>query len=179
LYLSTQTINYEEMSKTFKSKYRPKNPEKYLVPSNIDNIVCRSSWERMICIWCDKNDEVEAWASEEAVVQYISPVDRKPHRYFIDFAIRFKNGKKLLIEVKPFYQTQKPENTKGKKQKTFINEVKTHAINNAKWTAAKKFAEDNGAEFVIWTENELEKLGLKPKMTKAFAYKKIGQFKKK
>ena len=50
-------------------------------------------------------------------IPYVSPVDRRVHRYFPDFIIQVRertgNIKKYVIEVKPFKQTQPPQ--KGKK----------------------------------------------------------------
>ena len=81
------------MSESIKSRYRPSNPQKY--KGNPNNIVCRSSWERKFCSWCDKNDSIIEWASEEFFIPYVSPVDNRVHRYFPDFFIEVKktNGR--------------------------------------------------------------------------------------
>ena len=55
-------------------------------------------------VWCDKNENVLEWGSEEIIIPYISPVDNRAHRYFPDFYVRArtKTGKtqKFIIEVK-------------------------------------------------------------------------------
>ena len=137
-------------------KYTPKNPRKYKGDST--NIVLRSSWETKLAIWADTNSSVVEWGSEEVIVPYISPLDQKTHRYFIDFflVIRNKEGvmKRYLVEVKPESQTLPP--TRGKKrEKTFIAEVETWGVNSAKWRAATHFARTHNAEFIILTEKHL------------------------
>ena len=37
----------------------------------------------------------------------------------------------------------------------------TYIKNESKWKAAKKYADDRGYHFEIWTENTLKKLGIK------------------
>ena len=144
------------MAESLKSKYKPSFPRKYQGDAN--NIVCRSSWERRFCKWCDTNPNILRWASEEFSIPYVSPVDNRVHRYYPDFLIEVKerNGKvkKYVVEVKPKRQTQPPK--KGKNvTKSFIYETKTYAVNQAKWKAASEFCLDNGVEFKIITEDEL------------------------
>ena len=76
------------MGQSIKSIYKPSHPEKYLGNSN--NIICRSSWERQFCRYCDVNPNIVKWASEEFSIPYISPVDGRPHRYYPDFLIEVK-----------------------------------------------------------------------------------------
>ena len=88
--------------------FKPQNPKKYI--GDPTNIVYRSGWEKRVMDWADTNPNVTRWCSEEIVIPYISPVDNRPHRYFVDFyveAIR-KDGQtaKMLLEVKPKAQTQ-------------------------------------------------------------------------
>ena len=89
---------------------------------------------------------------------YISPIDNRPHRYFIDFRvkIRDKNGvvKDYLVEIKPAAQTVPPV-PQSRKTQRFLNEVKTWGVNEAKWKAARTWAKDRGLEFIILTEREL------------------------
>jgi hypothetical protein len=144
------------MAESLKSKYKPSNPEKY--KGNYNNIICRSSWERKFCRWCDLNENVISWGSEEFFIPYVSPIDNKVHRYYPDFIIQVKesNGKNktYLIEVKPKKQTLPPVK-KSKVTKNFIYETKTYAVNQAKWKAAKEWCDDRLIEFKIITEDEL------------------------
>ena len=76
------------MGESIKSKYQPSYPRKYKGDPN--NIICRSSWERKFCRWCDLNESILEWGSEEFWIPYLSPVDNKVHRYFPDFIIKVK-----------------------------------------------------------------------------------------
>ena len=67
------------MAESIKSKYKPSYPKKYKGDPN--NIICRSSWERKFCHWCDLNESILEWGSEEFYIPYISPVDKRIHRY--------------------------------------------------------------------------------------------------
>jgi len=144
------------MGQSIKSIYKPSHPEKYL--GNSTNIICRSSWERTFCRYCDTNPNVVKWASEELAIRYISPVDGRPHRYYPDFLIEVKEKsgklKKYIIEIKPKKQTLPPVKKK-RVTKGFILETTTYAVNQAKWKAAINFCKDNLIEFKIITEDEL------------------------
>jgi hypothetical protein len=142
----------------YRSKYKPENSSKYI--GNSSNIVCRSSWERKMCKYLDKNTNVIRWASEEISIPYISPIDKKPHKYYPDFIAEIKDNNEeintYLIEVKPYKQT-KPPIKKKKYTKTFGINMKTYIINEAKWEAAKKLCNDNDWQFKILTEKDLFK----------------------
>ena len=134
--------------------FQPKHPEKFIGKFAI----FRSSYERKFFLWADKNPNVLEWGSENIVVPYISPLDNKYHRYFVDNYIIIKEGnniKKYLIEIKPFSQTQKPKPSNRKKKSTVLYENTQWIINQAKWEAAKKFAASRNAEFLLLTEKEL------------------------
>lgn len=136
--------------------FRPRNPEKYRGDSQ--NIVFRSGWEKRVMEWLDDNINVTQWNSEEIVIPYISPVDNRRHRYFVDFYVEAvgRNGetKVMLIEVKPKAQTQEPKKPQ-RKTKRYLTEVMTYGVNQAKWQAARDFCEAKGWEFKIITEQEL------------------------
>lgn len=140
----------------YKGKYQPSFPEKY--KGNPTNIVYRSLWERKFMVYCDKNENVLEWGSEEIALPYRSPVDGRIHRYFPDFYIKVKesngNIKKYLIEVKPKKQTVKPKTPK-RQTKGYIREVYEYAKNMAKWESAKEFCKDRNWEFKVLTEDEL------------------------
>jgi trans-aconitate methyltransferase len=78
---------------SYKGYYKPSYPNKYKGDPN--NIVYRSLWERKFMVYCDTNENILEWGSEEIVVPYKSPVDNRYHRYFPDFYIKYKdvNGK--------------------------------------------------------------------------------------
>ncbi len=115
--------------------------------------------------YLDRHPDVLLWASEEIVIPYISPLDKRMHRYYPDFYVEMINTKgnvdKLLIEVKPSGQTTPPNMDKrsrtktGKPTKRFIHEAKTYAVNEAKWKAAQRVCEEKGWTFKIMTEKDL------------------------
>ena len=141
---------------SYKGKYKLSYPKKY--KGDHTNIVYRSLWERKFMVYCDKNENILEWGSEEVVVPYHSPIDNRYHRYFPDFYIKVResNGKikKMIIEIKPFKQCVEPKVQK-KKTKGYIYEVMEYAKNQAKWEAAKEWCLDRGYEFKVLTENEL------------------------
>jgi len=141
----------------YKGKFRPKHLKKY--HGDPTQIVYRSGWELSVMSWCDTTSDVKFWSSETIVVPYLSPLDRKIHRYFVDFTIEFKNGNKYLVEVKPYKQTKPPKKRK-KTTKKYIKEVFTWGINIAKWDSAMRWAKKNDYKFEIWTEHTLKNMGI-------------------
>ena len=141
---------------SYKGKYRPNNPLKY--KCDYRNIIYRSLWELKFMKYCDSNQNILEWGSEEFWLPYRSPLDNKVHRYFPDFYIKVREttGKinKMVIEVKPKKQCMEPKRPK-KKTRGYIYEVREYARNQAKWKAAKSYCLDRGYEFKILTENEL------------------------
>tara|TARA_B100000029_G_scaffold486801_1_gene541513 strand:+ start:288 stop:728 length:441 start_codon:yes stop_codon:yes gene_type:complete len=142
--------------KSYQGRFKPSNPGKY--KGDPTNIIYRSLWERKFMVWCDRNLNVMEWGSEEIIVPYISPLDRKPHRYFPDFYVKSKGTdgrlRKRLIEIKPYAQTQEPK--RGRRTKKLLKEIATYGVNQAKWKAAREYCKDRKMEFVILTEHELK-----------------------
>ena len=141
---------------SYKGKYKPSYPQKYKGDSS--NIIYRSLWERKFCVYCDLNENVLEWQSEEKCVPYRSPIDNRIHRYFPDFLIKVKepNGsiKKYMIEIKPKKQTVPPPKPK-RQTKGYISEVYEYAKNQSKWEAAREWCADRGYEFKVLTEDDL------------------------
>jgi hypothetical protein len=140
------------MRKSYKGLYRPTNPKKYV--GNTKQIVYRSLLERRFMRYCDLNQDIEFWASEELPVRYYSPLDKKWHRYFPDFIVKTCNNEKFMIEIKPSRQAVKPKPPK-KKTKTYMRESFEYIKNQAKWSAAREYCSDNGMKFKIITEKDL------------------------
>ena len=144
------------MGESIKSKYTPGDPHKY--KGNSKMIICRSSWERKFCQWCDMNNSIVSWASEEFSIPYVSPKDNRVHKYYPDYLIKVKEKndmiKTYVVEVKPHKQTMPPK-PRSRKTKSYLTECITYAVNQAKWKAAKEFCEDHRIEFKVVTEKEL------------------------
>ena len=144
------------MNESIKSKYKPRNPRKY--KGNPNNIICRSNWEKKFCQWCDTNENILLWASEEFSIPYVSPLDRRVHQYYPDFLIKVQEGggaiRDYVIEVKPKRQCIPPKR-KSKVTKSYIYEAKTYEVNKAKWRAAEDWCKDRRLTFKVITEDEL------------------------
>ena len=141
---------------SYKGKYYPSYPRKY--KGDPTNIIYRSLWERKFMVYCDKNESILEWASEEIAIPYRSPIDNRVHRYFPDFYMKVKERggkvKRYVIEVKPAKQTKPP--VKPKRQtKGYILEAYEYAKNQAKWKMAREFCADRQWEFKVVTEKEL------------------------
>jgi hypothetical protein len=139
----------------YKGFFSPTNPTKYM--GDPTKIIYRSMWERKFMKYCDTSTNVLRWASEEVVIPYVSPIDKKQHRYFVDFLVELKTPegvKTWLVEIKPKKQCREPEK-KSRISKGYITEVKTWITNQAKWEAAKRVSETRGWQFKILTEDDL------------------------
>ena len=133
--------------------FTPKNQDKFIG----SKAVYRSGLELKFFRFCDDNPNVLEWGSENIIVPYISPLDNRAHRYYVDNYIAIKEGTqvvKYLVEIKPSKQT-KPPTTKYRKRQHLIYEQKQYVINKAKWKAAKEFCKKKGLTFIILTEKEL------------------------
>ena len=142
--------------KYHQGRFNPQNPQKY--KGDYSNIIYRSSWELKFMRYCDRNESILEWGSEEFFIPYFDPTTNKVRRYFPDFIIKVKESKDItktyIIEVKPKKQTLPPKIGKQKK-KTLINEAITYEKNIAKWKAAKEWCDDRRINFKIITEEEL------------------------
>jgi hypothetical protein len=142
---------------SYKGKYIPSNPKKY--KGNSSQVIYRSLWERKVMVYCDRNDKVIEWGSEEVIIPYRSPWDGRIHRYFPDFYMKVEqksgNVKKFLIEVKPKSQCKSPVKNPKRKTRNWYKQVKAWGINQAKWKSAEKWCKDKGMEFKILTEDHL------------------------
>jgi hypothetical protein len=140
----------------YKGYFQPQNPSKY--EGQHTNIIYRSSWELKYMLWLDKHPDVLKWSSEEFFIPYLSPIDGKVHRYYPDFKVKQKNRdgviETVVVEVKPEKQTKEPVVQK-RKTKSYLTEVYTWGVNQAKWKAAKNYCADRQWKFQILTEHDL------------------------
>ena len=141
---------------TYKGRYRVINPSKYRGDSQ--DVTYRSSWELKFMKWCDTNPSVLEWGSETIIIPYISPVDNRVHRYFVDFYIKVqdRNGKinRYLVEIKPAKFTKPPE-IPARKTRRFVQEVFQYGTNQAKWKAADEYCIERSMKFLVLTEVDL------------------------
>jgi hypothetical protein len=137
--------------------FTPKNKDKY---KGTLPIIYRSGLELKAFRYLDNNSNVISWGSESVIIPYVSPLDGKIHRYFVDLVAKLnsKDGtiKNLLIEVKPEKQTRPPLESQNKKKKTLIYEKYQFATNMAKWDAARAWCKSKGYIFIILNEKHLK-----------------------
>lgn len=136
--------------------YKPINPSKWI--TNGRDIIFRSGLEFKVFSRLDANPSVLKLSSEEIVVPYLSPIDNKYHRYFVDLYTKIKQRdgsiKEMLIEIKPESQTREPKK-QSNITKAYIHKVEQWLVNEAKWKAAKEFCKNRGWEFKFITEKNL------------------------
>ena len=81
-------------------------------------------------------------------------------RYYPDFYVKIKdkNSKttEYIIEIKPYKQTIEPK-MKTKITESYVNEVYTWGVNNAKWREAVDYCKKRKWTFKLMTEKELFK----------------------
>ena len=142
---------------TYKGRYKIKNPKKY--KGNPNKVIFRSLWERQAFRFCDDNDAILEWSSEEIIVPYKCKTDNRIHRYFPDVYIKTEKGE-YLIEIKPKKETVPPKE-RSRKTKRYIKEVMTYMKNTSKWEAAEEYCADRGMVFTIWTEDVMKSIGIK------------------
>lgn len=140
---------------SYKGFYKIKNPRKYR--GNPTQCIFRSLWERKFMKYCDTNEKVLRWSSEEVRIPYLSPIDRRVHHYYVDFWIEVQDRegriRECLVEIKPKRQLKKPE-MKGSKT-SYLKEVRTFIINTEKWRSARMYCKKKNWSFKILTEREL------------------------
>tara|TARA_R110002110_G_scaffold135418_3_gene319466 strand:+ start:219 stop:674 length:456 start_codon:yes stop_codon:yes gene_type:complete len=135
--------------------YKPKNTHKYIGRGTPRYL---SGWELRFFRWCDDNDNVIKWASENVIIPYVNPLDGKAHKYMVDNLVVIKEGKtltKYLIEIKPKKQTRKPTTHGNKKKSTILYENIEYVRNQAKWNSAREWCKKHGYKFQILTEDDL------------------------
>jgi hypothetical protein len=94
----------------------------------------RSSYELVAYILLEHNDDVVRYESETVKIPY--KYRNRTHNYIVDLVIHFKNGIKMLAEVKP---------------KSQVNLSK----NKAKFKALKEYSERHDYKWEILTEKNL------------------------
>lgn len=100
----------------------------------------RSGWELTVAVFLDTNDEVDSYEYEPIAIEYISNVKTgKIRRYYPDFLINYKDGKKLLVEVKR-------------------NNQLNNLIVQKKAKAAEQWCKKNNATYEFWTDQIVKAL---------------------
>lgn len=102
----------------------------------------RSGWEKKYMDHLDVNPDVLTWSYEKLVIEYVSNQrTKKIRKYYPDFQIEYKDGRKVVVEIKPSRKLQ---------QATVIKKIR----------AAKEWCTLNDHDYKILTEIELRDLGV-------------------
>lgn len=153
-------------ARTKQGYYIPLNPTKYR--GDLNKIIFRSNWEKMYMRYCDLSNSILEWSSESLAIPYISPLDMRPHKYYVDFQVvelqEDGTAKKFIVEVKPKKDYIEKPIFEGrrtpKKEKDFKRRAETWLVNDAKFKAAINYGRMFNMEFKIVNE---ETLGLQRK----------------
>lgn len=138
------------MSRFAQGKFTLKNPAKYI---GTKSPTYRSGWEYRFMQFCDEHPSVSQWASEAIRIPYRNPLTGKHTIYVPDFFIAYNdvNGKQRveLIEVKPANQTFREKLGRSRANQAHW------VINQAKWTAARAWAKQQGIFFRVINEGDI------------------------
>lgn len=105
-------------------------------PYENKEITFDSNWERSYFLECLKNPGIVSVIRCPFSIQYINPNDGLIHNYIPDFLVEYRDGSKILVEIKPKYT---------KYDKVVISKSKS----------AMKYCKDIGIKFIMITESEL------------------------
>ena len=164
------------MGKFKQGFFNPKYPDKWVISNKGitkgKGIRYMSSWELKVMKFLDENQEILKISSEPFPIPYKSPKDNKEHNYYPDFYCCLRSDedadgtdvKKMIIEIKPLYQTERPipppVGAKLQDQKRFNEATRTYIQNVKKWEAAMAWCAEHDMEFKVFTEVTLQKMGI-------------------
>ena len=154
------------MPKTFENKIKNLKPKKnsryhqgvvpqrflskYFTSCKDEPVIYRSGLEYQFIQFCENNVKIKKWAAEPISIRYYSRLDKKECDYYPDYVLETIDGSHIIVEVKPYGQTIKPnDNDSVWLKQQWIK-------NTDKWTQANKYAHDHNAKFIIVTEKFFE-----------------------
>ena len=122
-------------------EYRWKSGTVTSIKMKVD-MTFRSSWEEKFISYLDSRDDVVDFFSESIRIRYYDS-KRKPRWYIPDFFIRYADGRKEIVELKP---------------ECFVD----YDINKRKAAAAREFCrkEGEGLKYRILTQKYLKRIGV-------------------
>ena len=92
--------------------------------------------------YLDADPNVVSWSYEKLVIEYVSnKKTKKVRKYYPDFQVEYKDGKKVIIEIKP---------SRKLGQATVVKKIR----------AAKEWCTTHGVTYKVLTEIELKDMGL-------------------
>lgn len=148
-------MDIKQLKPQHKSRYKqgyinPATCKKLFTSLSHDKIIYRSSYELKFIMWLESSDKVKGWGSECIKIPYYY-IDGKTHTYYPDYFVEMEDGAKMVVEIKPYNQTQKP-----------VNEncwaMKEYSKNMCKWKATIEFCKAKGYTFKVLTEKTINQL---------------------
>lgn len=142
--------------------FYPQNASKVIKLNDKGGLFFRSSWERKVMVFLDTNVNVVRWGAEFIEIQYLD-INGHSHRYYPDFYAEFRTDdphtyKRMVMEVKPYKETIKPQPPKATTHKalqSYEYAIKMYFKNCYKWQKAIEYCKNRGLEFFIITEKNL------------------------
>jgi len=102
----------------------------------------RSGWEQKYMEYLDSDPNIVAWSYEKLAIEYVSNQrTKKIRKYYPDFQVEYKDGKKIIVEIKP---------SRKLGQATVVKKIR----------AAKEWCTAHDLTYKILTEIELKDMGL-------------------
>ena len=148
-------MNIKNLKPTKKSRYKqgyvdPSSCKKLFPNISKSPIIYRSSYELKFITWLESSSSIKYWGSECIKIPYFF-IDGKTHSYFPDYFVEFMSGDKMIVEIKPYNQTQKPVN-----ENCWL--YKEYEKNLCKWRATQEFCNKHGYKFKILTEKTINQI---------------------
>lgn len=100
------------------------------------DIPFRSSYEKKAFLKLDADPEVESYVYEPVDIEYFDPVSEVNRLYIVDLEVKMVDGTRKFVEVKP------------------LNRIEQVPV-ATKLAAGRKYADEMGVEFEVWSEPEL------------------------
>ncbi len=155
----------------------PTNKDKVIKLNSLGGVYYRSSLEKKFMTYLDINENIIRWSAEIFEIPYTSKevingdVVYKNRRYYPDFYYEMRSGesiKRVIAEVKPkseyndviLFREGKfniPKDATMKKMKNLEYKIKMSQKNSAKWETMVEFCNKKGYEFIIITDEILNK----------------------
>jgi len=124
-----------------KRKKKPKHKTGYLNTVKAGRVLYKSSWEKAVVGCLESRNDVVSF-SLEGHHTYFTDKYGKRKKTILDFVAKLSNGKKMMVDVKPF-------------------SLLHYGNNQEKMVAYKAFCEVRGIEYFLLTENNMEILETK------------------
>lgn len=150
----------------------PVNKDKVIKMNSQGGLYYRSSLEKKMMIYLDRNENIKSWGAEHLRVPYekteynnkTQSLETTSHGYYPDFYYELirPDGSisRVIAEVKSSNETTEPKlptSPTSKQLKNFEYALKMWNKNLSKWKYMIEYCERKGFEFIIITEKNLSR----------------------